>query len=351
MRRVSRLQKGLESLGVKTVEFYLGEAGIDGPTPFYILAGGKLSKSIRGVDVVHAGGVGPAGITSVFKMLQNDPPILIYDAHGDVLSEARLIGQQEALPRACLRFVEVAWLERLALLGCDAAVPCSRPLGDLLRREGFSKPIETIWNGVETGGHWSLNPPSSSKFIVSYVGGSHPWQGLDLLLDAVPMISQMRNVVIRFVGPTESDIKAILRSGIPQNVEVYPWVTDPGKLSELMESSHAFILPRKKSRVNEVAFPTKFGEFCAIGRPVISTEVGEVGAIVNREKCGVTCEPTADGLVKAIYSLENADISNLMAMSENARRVATDLLDIHSIAARYLAFLRRLTSGREARES
>ena len=343
MNRVQTLQNGLARSGVETTSYFLGDSGVRGPTPFFILAGNELAKAMRHADVVHAGGVGPAGICSMTKALNRRMPLLVYDAHGDALSEANMLGQCENFPKAALRFAEVAFLERMSSFECDAAIACSTPLRNLMISRGFSEmPIDVVWNGIYVENGWTYREPESKRFTISYLGGAHPWQGLDLLLEAAAYVAKQETVTIRMIGPKPDDV-ATIAGGRPDScIEIVPWVRDTEELARIMRESHAFVLPRKRNRVNETAFPTKFGDFCSIGRPVISTSVGEVAAIVDKEKCGFTCEPTAQSLGEAMIKMARTEAKERIWMATNARRVAENHLDSVLIARKYLSFLNAL---------
>jgi glycosyltransferase involved in cell wall biosynthesis len=163
-------------------------------------------------------------------------------------------------------------------------------------------------------------------------------------LKAASYAAKQAAVAIRLIGPRTEDVAAIAGNCVDSHVEIVPWIKEKERLARTMRESHAFVLPRKCNRVNESAFPTKFGHFCSIGRPIISTSVGEVAAIVDKEKCGLTCEPTVQSLAEAMIEMARTETEERICMATNARKVAENYLDSVLIAKKYLAFLNTLVA-------
>jgi glycosyltransferase involved in cell wall biosynthesis len=55
-----------------------------------------------------------------------------------------------------------------------------------------------------------------------------------------------------------------------------------------LQEAHAGLLLRREDPVNQVASPTKFGEYLAAGLPVLLTEgIGDFSALVEKEGLGM----------------------------------------------------------------
>jgi glycosyltransferase involved in cell wall biosynthesis len=75
-------------------------------------------------------------------------------------------------------------------------------------------------------------------------------------------------------------------------------------------------VPMRDSGANRGRFPVKVGEFLAAGKPVVTTDVGDVGSLLRNEEAGaVACDNPQD-LADAVLRL----LSDPERMSEMARR-------------------------------
>jgi glycosyltransferase involved in cell wall biosynthesis len=69
--------------------------------------------------------------------------------------------------------------------------------------------------------------------------------------------------------------KLVAASRKRQQVRVFSKLTD-GELSQLYVNSYALLIPLRPTVQDTARFPHKIGEYCASGRPIVTTNVGEV---------------------------------------------------------------------------
>lgn len=81
------------------------------------------------------------------------------------------------------------------------------------------------------------------------------------------------------------------------------------KLSLFLSACNVFWLPLADTNANWGRSPYKFGDYLTIGRPIVSTEVGDQAHLIREHKLGLNTDCSGRELFEAILSLEsNAEI-------------------------------------------
>lgn len=80
-------------------------------------------------------------------------------------------------------------------------------------------------------------------------------------------------------------------------------------------------LPMRDSGANRGRFPLKINDYMAVGRPVVTTAVGDVAELVRRGKFGLLAEDHPDDLARQVLALLR-DPERCEAMGRRARRLA-----------------------------
>jgi len=99
------------------------------------------------------------------------------------------------------------------------------------------------------------------------------------------------------------------------------------------------VITRSRNPATEVAFPTKFAEYIATGRPVIVTRTGEIPIFVEKYNCGLVCDPTPRSISDAIMKAREMPEEELLKMGMNGRRLAEKEFDKYVIGRKYFEFL------------
>jgi glycosyltransferase involved in cell wall biosynthesis len=115
---------------------------------------------------------------------------LIYEAH-------ELFGQtaaEEGAPASKRARLEI--VEREVLAGTDLVVTVSQPLAQALAREGLRQgPVVVAPAGVAEE-FFAVSGEGRREELVAYAGGLMAWKGVDLLLEAVARLPQVRLEVL-----------------------------------------------------------------------------------------------------------------------------------------------------------
>jgi len=148
---------------------------------------------------------------------------------------------------------------------------------------------------------------SPSEKVVIFVGRLEPVKGIKYFLKAARFLcKKMRNIKFLIVGdgPLRSELQAY---SIPQIIFT-GWRND---VPNLLNASDLFVLPSLSE-----GLPLSILEACAIGKPIVATNVGAVNEIVIHGYNGILVSPKNwKQLIKAIqYLINNPELMQEMGL-------------------------------------
>ena len=83
------------------------------------------------------------------------------------------------------------------------------------------------------------------------------------------------------------------------------------------------MLPRPNHLATDVAAPTKFAEYAAMGKPILTTDVGDAAELVAKYKCGIVVDSNdSEGLKNGVLELKKKSKDDLLNMGKNSRKLA-----------------------------
>jgi glycosyltransferase involved in cell wall biosynthesis len=135
-----------------------------------------------------------------------------------------------------------------------------------------------------------ISKKDNSRYI-AYCGSMEPEKdGVDILIrafgNAVSEISKPEDISLMLIGDNSNHI---LQSKLNQIIEesncsgkiIFTGLITRQKIPEILINADALALARPQSKQAEGGFPTKLGEYLATGKPVIVTDVGEIGVFLK----------------------------------------------------------------------
>jgi len=162
-----------------------------------------------------------------------------------------------------------------------------------------------------------------NKFIFGYIGALDKWQGVDRFIDAAREIDD-KNVVFIIVGWEKSE---------RENNIVYVPKVPYSQITSYYSICDVLTLPRPHHLSTEVAAPTKFAEYTAMEKPILTTNVGDAANLVKKYECGiVTKGDSPKNIVDGINEFLNLSKKQLDVMSKNSRELAEKEFDLKKIA-------------------
>lgn len=134
----------------------------------------------------------------------------------------------------------------------------------------------------------TFHPPAMpERKYLTYLGSGAPWQNLGQLSQIWSALYQAdKNLYFKVIS---KDKRAdILKSGIPAEAIEITAAEGPSEVARHLWEAELGFLIRTPDIVNEVSFPTKFGEYVAAGVPVVGTDVGwDFSQIIKQTRCGL----------------------------------------------------------------
>jgi glycosyltransferase involved in cell wall biosynthesis len=181
-------------------------------------------------------------------------------------------------------------LERFVASHADRVYAISQPLAQLLIQDWGIAPdkIAILSNGIDSAGFRAITPQRPARFTIGYAGAMVPYEGLDLLLDAV---AQLRaggaDIALRLIGDGSARKALEART---RDLRLEGAVEFLGKLPYEAARRHIaacslVCLPRRPDRVCELVPPIKLVETMALGVPVV---VPDLPAFRAEAEDGVT---------------------------------------------------------------
>lgn len=179
--------------------------------------------------------------------------------------------------------------------------------------------VFVVPNGVDTS---NFNPNTSRKYpsgklIFGYVGGFNHWQGTKELEKSAKAHDRSEFL---FVGKEKNNVDNIKYVGRVPKSEVQSYYA----------TCDVLVLPRPSHPATETASPTKFAEYAAMGKPILTTDVGKPADLVNKYNCGIVVEDT-NKLCRGFKKFESLSKKELSKMGTNARKMVKKELNMKSM--------------------
>ena len=151
------------------------------------------------------------------------------------------------------------------------------------------------------------------KLVFGYLGGAQNWQGLQNLFSAAEKINDEK---IHFlIVANELNLKT-------RNILTLPAV-ERRHVKQYYAVCDILVLPRPSHIATEIAAPTKFSEYAAMGKPILTTNVGDASDLVQQYKCGVVIENNEpDTLVEGIKRVSGMSCDKFEEMGQMSRAMA-----------------------------
>jgi glycosyltransferase involved in cell wall biosynthesis len=221
--------------------------------------------------------------------------------------------------------------QEIATLHLSDAVICpSKVTRDYIASLGLSrKRIAVIPNGVSPS-DFSPSPLPSREDrvpVLLYIGTLADWQGLEVVINSLPMILAQRPVQLRIVGRGRSRqrkvlMKHIRKLGVEGSVLVQPAVPHHAVPALIAESDICLApLGLNDRNVTQGACPIKVLEYMASSRPLIASNMPIVRELVREDVDGLLFSPNdPDDLAhKVLMLLNDGDLSQRLADSATER--------------------------------
>lgn len=175
---------------------------------------------------------------------------------------------------------------------------------------------------------------------ISYLGGFWNVDGVAVLLRAAAKLAAqgvLFKLVISGAAVADKDcddVPALVRDlRLEQRVVLTGWLpTD--QVIACMSAADILVVPKIDHIINQAGVPTKLAEYCAMGRAIVVSQIGDISLYLQDGKNAFFCQPGDElSLSEALQKLI-ADQSLRNDLASNARAAAVESFDYKSAACR-----------------
>jgi glycosyltransferase involved in cell wall biosynthesis len=221
--------------------------------------------------------------------------------------------------------------QEVATLHLSDAIICpSNVTREYIVSLGINRKLVTVIpNGVSPSDFSPSPLPSRDGRVpvLLYIGTLADWQGLEVVVKALPKIIEKQQVSLRIVGRGRSRqrkqlTKQITRLGIQDYVVIQPAVPHH-EIPALIAEADICIAPLglNDRNVTQGACPIKVLEYMAAGRPLVASNMPIIRELVREDVDALLFSPNdPDDLARQVLSLLNdLELSNRLAVSASER--------------------------------
>jgi PEP-CTERM/exosortase A-associated glycosyltransferase len=245
-----------------------------------------------------------------------------------------------------LRYRATQLIETRALHRADAVTTiCQGLCDDIVARGIPAEKVTVIPNAVDRNAFKGPGVPDRAlaarlglvgKTVLGFFGSFYLYEGLHLLLRALPMLRGRRpDIAVLLVGggPEERNLRALAGElGLGDGV-VFTGRVEHEQMPRYYDLAHLFVFPRLSMRLTELVTPLKPLEAMAQERIVVASSVGGHRELIRDRETGYLFPPgrphdLADGVFAAL-----ADQSSWPRIRARALEfIETERLWAHSVA-------------------
>ena len=219
--------------------------------------------------------------------------------------------EKELFIKSKMKNIRAAWLKYIELFfakRADAIIAVTEEIKKYLVHHGID--ADKIWV-IENGANTELFRPIKDKEnlnelknalsiindenVITYAGGFNPWQGIEYLIRAAPLIiKEIPKTKFLIVGGDKDQLQEkeyLMSLCRALNVEknfIFTGIVPYQDVSKYINISNICVTPFIKDRV---CSPLKLFEFLSCGKPVVSSDIPGVREILNKSNAGILVTP------------------------------------------------------------
>ncbi len=180
-----------------------------------------------------------------------------------------------------------------------------------------------------------LNLPADAK-VMGFMGFVH--YDLELALRVFcRLYARDKNVRLLLVGKPSPLTKRLVRAaGAEEGLREFG-IVPYEKIPEIMAAADVFLLPFARKQANIGRWPNKVGDYMAMGRPIVTSPVGEMSGLFQAEPIGRLAEDNPEAFSEAVWDLLR-NPAQCETLGTTARRVAETKYSWEFLATRLEGF-------------
>ena len=304
----------------------------------YIMQLLKLVMKHR-FDIIYTRNISRGVIGILIKKVWKSK--LMLEINSISLDEWRLVEEQsitEEKGHSSAQIKFLGYLENYVIRKADAVIVVTQGIEDYLINHGVDK--NKVWV-IENGANTELFKPirdnnilkglknrlhiTDDENVVVFVGNLAPWQGVEYLLRAVPLIVE-ENPKTKFLivgdGMMKEELESLTKELNIRHDVIFTGTVPYESVPEYMNLSDVCVAPFIRTRNESMGLsPLKIYEYLACGTPVVASDIKGVGDLLESSNSGIPVIPdNPNELAKAIIKLLN-DKQLREQMGKNGREM------------------------------
>lgn len=264
-------------------------------------------------------------------------PPLVYESHGYAPSVSRDLPTMlsDGATASSRKQRRLDARERLVWQRADGYVTITKGLADeLAGRFGARTNVVVAADGARVPAEApAVRDRADRPPVVGYAGHLYPWKGLDVLMDALAQLPDVRGLVIGGLAgePDLERVRALADRVAPGRVTFTGHLAPPA-VAERLRDTDVLVIPNPPSRISAAyTSPLKLFEYMASGRPIVASDLPALREILTDGE---------DALL--------AEAGNPVALAAAIRRVVDDEALARALARRAFAVVGEYSWARRA---
>ena len=255
-----------------------------------------------------------------------------------------------------LRYRATRGLETRAIQRADHVFTiCEGLRADIVARGVATSKVTVIPNAVNVDAFNLASPPDPALqaklgltgcTVVGFVGSFYAYEGLDLLMAAVPALIQARpDVKILLVGggSQEANLRQQAQQLSVADKVVFAGRVPHQEVTKYYDLINVLAYPRHAMRLTELVTPLKPLEAMAQGQLFVASDVGGHKELIEHNKTGILFQAgSADALAQALLDLLN-NPTLWPILRTNGREFVENVRNWKNSVAHYVGPYERLT--------
>ena len=219
--------------------------------------------------------------------------------------------------------------------------------------------LHVVANGVDSDKFTPREAPASAwkrwglegKRVIGYVGTFQPYEGLELLIEAIGEIQKKvpeARLVITGAGGQEEQLKAFTQERSLGHLVTFTGRVPHSEVFDIYAMASLMVYPRIRTRTTELTTPLKPLEAMSMERPVVVSDVPAMGELVRHGETGLVFRAgdSKDLAEKCVSVLNNP--TQLLELGRSARAWILKERYWPSLLSRYQSIYEQAIAARQA---
>lgn len=202
------------------------------------------------------------------------------------------------------RYRAVRDMETYVLRRADGVVTLCNPMRDEIRSRSIpDERIAVVPNAVDPANFGTVRERDatladklglSGRTVLGFIGSLYHYEGLDLLLSALPRIRAVRPEAVLLLaggGPEEASLKAKISEDHLGDAVRFVGRVPHSQVQRYYDLVDFFVYPRRRMRLTDLVTPLKPLEAMAEGRIVLASDVGGHRELIRDGQTGFLFPP------------------------------------------------------------